>query len=144
MHSGMIGLGGWLPSVNDITLGQFVAAEVIVGTLLLNLDTVARRMYAAIYVATSLQELSTLFDMPKEEVSGPIASWLPDPCEHGFAYPCKDVFSSPRRTDSCSSTISAWKSCQGKDQRAFGTSRTRRHSHCFLPPVPSHRGHPLQ
>jgi putative ABC transport system ATP-binding protein len=58
-HSGMIGLGGWLLSVGDITLGQFVAAEVIVGTLLLNLDTVARRMYAAIYVATSLHELST-------------------------------------------------------------------------------------
>ena len=29
-HSGMIGLGGWLLSVGDITLGQFVAAEVIV------------------------------------------------------------------------------------------------------------------
>ena len=28
----MIGLGGWLLSVGDITLGQFVAAEVIVGT----------------------------------------------------------------------------------------------------------------
>ena len=33
-HSGMIGLGGWLLSVGDITLGQFVAAEVIVGTLI--------------------------------------------------------------------------------------------------------------
>ncbi|CAE6762832.1 ATP-binding cassette domain-containing protein [Nitrospira defluvii] len=95
-HSGMIGLGGWLLSVGDITLGQFVAAEVIVGTLLLNLDTLARRMYAAIYVATSLQELSTLFEMPKEEVSGPIASWLPDPIEHGVRLTCKDVsFAAP-------------------------------------------------
>ena len=95
-HSGMIGLGGWLLSLGDITLGQFVAAEVIVGTLLLNLDVVARRMYAAIYVATSLQELSALFDMPKEEVSGPIASWLPNPTLQGVRLTCKDVsFASP-------------------------------------------------
>lgn len=60
-HSGMIGLGGWLLSVGDITLGQFVAAEVIVGTLILNLDTLARRMYAIFYVFTSLEELATFF-----------------------------------------------------------------------------------
>ncbi|MCW5800012.1 MAG: Putative ABC-type transport system, ATPase and permease component [Nitrospira sp.] len=90
-HSGMIGLGGWLLSLGDITLGQFVAAEVIVGTLLLNLDMVARRMYAAIYVATSLQELSKLFEMPKEEVSGPIAAWLPNPTLQGVRLTCKDV-----------------------------------------------------
>lgn len=95
-HSGMIGLGGWLLSVGDITLGQFVAAEVIVGTLLLNLDTVARRMYAALYVATSLHELSTLFDMPKEDVSGPVATWLPDPSLQGVRLTCKDVsFAAP-------------------------------------------------
>ncbi len=90
-HSGMIGLGGWLLSLGDITLGQFVASEVIVGTLLLNLDIVARRMYAAIYVATSLQELSRLFEMPKEEVSGPIAAWLPSPTLQGVRLTCKDV-----------------------------------------------------
>ncbi len=95
-HSSMIGLGGWLLSLADITLGQFVAAEVIVGTLLLNLDIVARRMYAAIYVATSMQELSRLFEMPKEEVSGPIAAGLPNPTLQGVRLTCKDVsFASP-------------------------------------------------
>ena len=95
-HSGMIGLGGWLLSIGDITLGQFVGAEVIVGTLLLNLDTVARRMYAAISVATSLQELSTLFEMPKEDVSGPVAAWLPNPSLRGGRLTCKDVsFAAP-------------------------------------------------
>ncbi|MBA2487059.1 MAG: ABC transporter ATP-binding protein [Nitrospira sp.] len=90
-HSGMIGLGGWLLSLGDITLGQFVAAEVIVGTLLLNLDTVARRMYAAIYVVTSLDELSKLFALPKEDVSSPLAASLPDPSLHGVRLTCKDV-----------------------------------------------------
>ncbi|MBA3752580.1 MAG: ABC transporter ATP-binding protein [Nitrospira sp.] len=90
-HSGMIGLGGWLLSLGDITLGQFVAAEVIVGTLLLNLDTVARRMYAAIYVVTSLDELSKLFALPKEDVSSPLAASLPDASLHGVRLTCKDV-----------------------------------------------------
>ena len=90
-HSGMIGLGGWLLSTGDITLGQFVAAEVIVGTLLLNLDTVARRVYAAIYVVTSLDELSKLFEMPKEEVSHPLTATLPDPSLYGVRLTCKDV-----------------------------------------------------
>lgn len=90
-HSGMIGLGGWLLSIGDITLGQFVAAEVIVGTLLLNLDTVARRMYAAIYVATSLEELSRLFELPKEDIASPLAALLPDPSLRGVRLTCKDV-----------------------------------------------------
>ena len=90
-HSAMIGLGGWLLSLGDITLGQFVAAEVIVGTLLLNLDMVARRMYAAIYVATSLDELSKLFELPKEDVSSPLAASLPDPSLHGVRLTCRDI-----------------------------------------------------
>ena len=90
-HSAMIGLGGWLLSVGDITLGQFVAAEVIVGTLLLNLDIVARRMYAAIYVATSLDELSKLFELPKEDVSSPLTASLPDPSLHGVRLTCRDI-----------------------------------------------------
>lgn len=98
-HSGMIGLGGWLLSVGDITLGQFVAAEVIVGTLLLNLDVVARRMYAAMYIATSLEELSKLFGLPKEDISSPIAASLPHPSLHGIRLTCRDVsFTAPDGT----------------------------------------------
>lgn len=84
----------------------------IVGTLLLNLDTVARRMYAAIYVATSLHELSTLFDMPKEDVSGPVAAWFRSLAAGGA--PDVQRRPSPRRTDRCSSSDSTWKSCRGK------------------------------
>ncbi|GIW54312.1 MAG: hypothetical protein KatS3mg082_0716 [Nitrospiraceae bacterium] len=77
-HSGMIGLGGWLLSVGDITLGQFVAAEVIVSALLMNLDTVARRMYAVFYAFTSLSELATFFGLPKERSSGLVSVSSPD------------------------------------------------------------------
>ena len=90
-HSGMIGLGGWLLSVGNITLGQFVAAEVIVGTLILNLDTVARRMYAVFYIFTSLDELATFFSLPKEMPFVQITASLPDPSIHGVRVTCKDV-----------------------------------------------------
>lgn len=91
-HSGMIGLGGWLLSAGQITLGQFVAAEVIVGTLLLNLDTVTRRIYAMTYILTSLDELSRFFSLPKHEAftAGTITR-LPDPATDGVRLTCREV-----------------------------------------------------
>lgn len=96
-HSGMIGMGGWLLSIGQITLGQFVAAEVIVGTLLLNLDTVTRRMYAVTYILTSCDELTRVFSLPKDDVTeeaslarlaAPMIQGLHVTCNNaGFAYP---------------------------------------------------------
>jgi ABC-type bacteriocin/lantibiotic exporter with double-glycine peptidase domain len=91
-HSGMIALGGWLLSAGQITLGQFVAAEVIVGTLLLNLDTVTRRIYAMTYVLTSLRELDHFFALPKHEAFDTTTSLsLPDPALCGLHLTCKSV-----------------------------------------------------
>ncbi|MFM8540482.1 MAG: ATP-binding cassette domain-containing protein [Nitrospira sp.] len=90
-HSGLIATAGWLLSVGQITLGQFVAAEVIVGTLLINLDTLARRMYAVYYVFTSLHELDFLFSLPKDAAHGKLSVPLPEPSVHGVRLTCKDV-----------------------------------------------------
>lgn len=91
-HSAMIGLGGWLLSTGQITLGQFVAAEVIVGTLLLHLDTVTRRMYAATYILTSLDELARILSLPKDDILHTLApARVPDPRLHGLRLTCKDV-----------------------------------------------------
>ena len=90
-HSGLIATAGWLLAAGQITLGQFVASEVIVGTLLLNLDVLARRMYAVYYVFTSLHELDFLFSMPKDEEQGKLSVPLPDPTVHGVRLTCKDV-----------------------------------------------------
>ncbi len=90
-HSGLIATAGWLLAAGQITLGQFVAAEVIVGTLLLNLDTLARRMYAVYYVFTSLHELDFLFSLPKDAEQGALTVALPDPAVHGVRLTCKDV-----------------------------------------------------
>jgi putative ABC transport system ATP-binding protein len=95
-HSSLIGMAGWLLSIGQITLGQFVAAEVIVGTLLLNFETVARRIYAVFYVFTSLDELAFLFSLPKDTVTAQLSVSLPDPSVHGIRLTCKDIaFSYP-------------------------------------------------
>ncbi len=91
-HSGMIALGGWLLSQGQITLGQFVAAEVIVGTLLLNLDTVTRRIYAMTYIVTSLDELRHFFALPKHEAFEAAATMhLPDPSLCGVRISCRNL-----------------------------------------------------
>jgi len=91
-HSSMIGMGGWLLSVGQITLGQFVAAEVIVGTLLLNLDTVTRRMYAVTYILTSFDELTRVFSLPKDDVTEEASlARLADPAIHGLRVRCKNA-----------------------------------------------------
>lgn len=90
-HSGLIATAGWLLSIGQITLGQFVAAEVIVGTLILNLDTVAKRMYYVYYAFTSLYELENLFSLPKDKERGKLCIPLPDPTVHGVRLTCKDV-----------------------------------------------------
>ena len=91
-HSGMIALGGWLLSAAQITLGQFVAAEVIVSTLLLNLDTVTRRIYAMTYVQTSLAELDRVFSLPTHEAFDTgTTTHLPDPSVCGVHLTCKGL-----------------------------------------------------
>ena len=90
-HSGLIGMAGWLLSIGQITLGQFVASEVIVGTLLLNFETVARRLYAVFYLFTSLTELSFLFSLPKDREETDHKVPLPDTQVHGVRVTCRDL-----------------------------------------------------
>lgn len=90
-HSGMIATAGWLLAEGQLTLGQFVAAEVIVSTLLLNLDTVAKRVYAWIYVFTSMHELAGLFTLPRDADQTGLSVPIPDPGVYGVRVTCKDV-----------------------------------------------------
>jgi putative ABC transport system ATP-binding protein len=90
-HGGLIAMAGWLLSTGQITLGQFVASEVIVGTLLLNLDTVVKRMPYAYFVFTSLSELAKVLSLPQDTQSGKLSVPLPDPTLHGVRLTCKDL-----------------------------------------------------
>lgn len=95
-YSGLIATAGWLLSIGQITLGQFVASEVVVGGLLVNFDLVSRRLWAIIYVFVSLRVLAFLFSLPKDAEPEKMGVPLPDPAIHGIRLTCKDLsFSYP-------------------------------------------------
>jgi len=66
-HSGLIITAGLLVVDGQLTVGQFAAAEVLVGNLLVNMDTLARRMVAMFFTFVSCREIAAVFSLPTEE-----------------------------------------------------------------------------
>jgi ABC-type bacteriocin/lantibiotic exporter with double-glycine peptidase domain len=66
-HSGMIVTAGMLVSAGQLTVGQFAAAELLAGNLLLNMDALARRMVHMFFAFVSFRELSAFFSLPQDE-----------------------------------------------------------------------------
>jgi putative ABC transport system ATP-binding protein len=66
-HSGLIAMAGMLVSTGQLTVGQFAASEVIVGNLLLNMDTLARRMVALFFAFVSFREMAGVLSLPQDE-----------------------------------------------------------------------------
>ncbi|HET9960875.1 MAG TPA: ABC transporter ATP-binding protein, partial [Nitrospiraceae bacterium] len=56
VHSGLIATAGWLLSIGQLTIGQFVAAEVVVSGILLSFDGVVKRMGHIFYFLTATTE----------------------------------------------------------------------------------------
>jgi putative ABC transport system ATP-binding protein len=90
-HSGVLATAGWLLSVGQLTLGQLVAAEVVVGGLLINFDGIIKRMGHVYYFLTALAELDMFFSLPKDENSATLSVPLPDPTVHGIRVTCKEL-----------------------------------------------------
>ncbi|MGE0645198.1 MAG: ABC transporter ATP-binding protein [Nitrospira sp.] len=85
-HSGTLALAGWLLSIDQLTLGQLVAVEVVVGSLLLNFDAVVKSIGHVYFFFTSLEELEAFFALPQEERRPPPTATvtLGDPKNHGI------------------------------------------------------------
>lgn len=66
-HAGMIATAGMLVSTGQLTVGQFAAAELLAGQLLLNMDTLARRMVALFFAFVSFRELAAFFSLPQDQ-----------------------------------------------------------------------------
>ena len=66
-HSGLLITAGLLVVDGQLTVGQFAAAEVLVGNLLLNMDTLARRMVAMFFTFVSCREMAAVFSLPTED-----------------------------------------------------------------------------
>lgn len=92
-HSGALALAGWLLSVGQLTLGQLVAVEVVVGTLLINFDAVVKSMGQVYFFFTSLVELDVFFSLPSDQRHQPPTSSvaLPDPKTHGIRVTCSGL-----------------------------------------------------
>ena len=88
LHTGLLGTAGWLLSQGELTLGQLVAAEVIVASLLLNLESVTKRTYIVFYFFSALAELDELFSLPEDTTADVADSVVSIPREsHGEALP---------------------------------------------------------
>lgn len=90
-HSGVLATAGWLLSIGQLTIGQLVAAEVVVSGLLINFDGVVKRMGHVYYFLTALAELNMFFSLPKDQDSATLSVPLPDPTVHGIRVTCKDL-----------------------------------------------------
>jgi ABC-type bacteriocin/lantibiotic exporter with double-glycine peptidase domain len=90
-HSGLLATAGWLLSMGQLTLGQLVAAEVVVGGLLLSFDAVVKRMGHIYNFLTGLSELDFLFSLPKDQASPALSVPLPSSLTHGIRVICKDL-----------------------------------------------------
>ena len=66
-HTGMIATAGMLVAQGQLTVGQFAAAELLAGQLLLNMDTLARRMVHMFFAFVSFREMNAFFSLPKDQ-----------------------------------------------------------------------------
>lgn len=90
-HGGLIATAAWLLSVGQLTLGQLVAAEVVVSGLLASFEEVVKRMGHIFYFMTGLKELDFVLSLPKDQGSSSLSVPLPDPSVHGIRLTCKDL-----------------------------------------------------
>ncbi len=92
-HSGALALAGWLLSIDQLTLGQLVAVEVVVGSLLVNFDSVVKSMGHVYFFFTTLVELDAFFSLPSDQRRRlpPSSATFPDSKTHGIRVTCKEL-----------------------------------------------------
>lgn len=66
----LLGLGGWLVVERQLTLGQLVAAELIVATVVSNLSKLGRKIDAYYDLLAAVDKLGHLVDLPLERGRG--------------------------------------------------------------------------
>lgn len=89
--SGALGMAGWLMAQGQLTLGQLVAAQAVVGALVLNFDSLIKNMGHVYYFFTSLVELDFLFSRPQDQLPAASTVALPAHLNEGIRVTCKGV-----------------------------------------------------
>jgi ABC-type bacteriocin/lantibiotic exporter with double-glycine peptidase domain len=66
----LLGWGGWLVVKQQLTLGQLVAAELIVSVVLVGVSKLGRYLEKFYELCASVAKIDALFDIPYEKLSG--------------------------------------------------------------------------
>ncbi len=90
-QAGALAMAGWLLASGQLTLGQLVAVEVVVGALIINFESLVKSMAHVYYFFTGVTELNQFFSTTQDEVTSGTAVPLPAPSVHGLMVTCKGV-----------------------------------------------------
>ncbi|MEL6107162.1 MAG: ABC transporter ATP-binding protein [Planctomycetota bacterium] len=85
----LLGLGGWLVVAGELTLGQLVAAELIVTVIVGSFAKFGKHMESYYDLLASVDKLGVLFDLPTERQDGMVAFHRETPAEvevHAASY----------------------------------------------------------
>ena len=91
LHTGLLGTAGWLLSQGELTLGQLVAAEVIIASILLKLGSVVKRSYAMFYFFTALTELDHMLSLPQDNTGEGSTLSIPKSTPSGLHLSCSQL-----------------------------------------------------
>lgn len=96
----LLGLGGWLVIQGQLSLGQLVAAEIIVSAILSSLSKLGKHLEGFYDALAAVDKLGYLFDLPLESITGLIQTWPPGAIEVelsdlNYSLCGKSVFSAP-------------------------------------------------
>lgn len=90
-QAGALALAGALLAQGQLTLGQLVAVEVVVGALVISFDSLIKNMGHVYYFFVSLTELDAFFSHPQDQVPASSTVTLPTPRGQGIRVTCKNV-----------------------------------------------------
>jgi len=68
--AGLLALGGWLVIQNQLTLGQLVAAELVLSAIFVGLAQLGIYLNTFYDMFAGIEELSQFWDIPQEEIDG--------------------------------------------------------------------------
>lgn len=92
----LLGLGGWLVIQGQLTLGQLVAAELVVSIVVAGVAKFGKQLESFYDLLAALDKLGHLTDLPQERTTGAIVATPSGPCalnaqNLAFGYPGRDL-----------------------------------------------------
>lgn len=86
-----LGIAGYLMAIGQLTLGQLVAVQAVVGALVINFDTLIKNMGFVYYFFTALTHLDEVFKQEQDYVSVESPVGMPKHLTQGVRVTCKGV-----------------------------------------------------